>query len=76
MSKAAVSIRKGLVEAIRYAQGEVSRDKYRVHVPKRLDVRAPLGAGETATGRSCPRLPSGHQARAAGCTEGPACRLI
>lgn len=40
MSKAADSIRKGLEEAIQYARGEAALSKYRVHVPKQVDVRA------------------------------------
>ena len=39
MSKAAAGIRKGLKEAIQYAQGRASK-AYRVHVPEKVDVRA------------------------------------
>jgi len=40
MSRAAVSIRKGLAQAVRFAKGRASRKEYRVHVPARVDVRA------------------------------------
>lgn len=41
MNKAvANSIRRGLEEAIAYARGEADDSRYRVHVPKRIDVRA------------------------------------
>ena len=41
MNKAlAKSIRRGLEEAIAYARGEADDSQYRVHVPKRIDVRA------------------------------------
>jgi putative transcriptional regulator len=40
MSKAADSIRKGLKEAIQYAQGRASKSAYRVHVPEDVDVKA------------------------------------
>jgi putative transcriptional regulator len=40
MSKAGDSIRKGLNEAIRYAQGRVPKTAYRVHVPAHVDVKA------------------------------------
>jgi putative transcriptional regulator len=39
MSKAANSIRQGLEEALAYAKGRVSKKTYRVHVPKRVDVK-------------------------------------
>lgn len=41
MSKAvAKSIRRGLEEAVAYAQGNANTKKYRVHVPDDVDVRA------------------------------------
>jgi putative transcriptional regulator len=40
MSKVADSIRRGLEQAVAYAQGEADERKYRVHVPQRIDVRA------------------------------------
>ncbi len=40
MSKVANSIRRGLEEAVAYARGEARGETYRVHVPKRVDVRA------------------------------------
>ncbi len=40
MSRAANRIRKGLEEAIRYANGRASRNTYRVHVPKHINVKA------------------------------------
>lgn len=40
MSRAGVSIRKGLEQAISYAKGRASRKAYRVHVPAHVDVRA------------------------------------
>jgi putative transcriptional regulator len=41
MSKTvAKSIRRGLEEALAYARGEADIDKYRVHVPQQIDVRA------------------------------------
>ena len=40
MSRAADSIRKGLKEAIDYAQGRAPKSAYRVHVPEHVDVRA------------------------------------
>jgi putative transcriptional regulator len=41
MSKSvANSIRRGLEEALAYANGKADKSKYRVHVPQRLDVRA------------------------------------
>ena len=36
----AESIRRGLEEAVAYARGEADEGRYRVHVPKRIDVRA------------------------------------
>jgi len=41
MSKAvANSIRRGLEQALAYSRSEADRSKYRVHVPRRIDVRA------------------------------------
>lgn len=40
MSKAVNSIRKGLKEAIRYADGTQAARSYRVHVPEQMDVKA------------------------------------
>lgn len=41
MSKVvAGSIRRGLEQALAYSRGEADVSKYRVHVPKRVDVRA------------------------------------
>jgi len=41
MSKSvADSIQRGLEEALAYARGEADVSKYRVHVPKQIDVRA------------------------------------
>ncbi len=38
--RVAGSIRKGLEEALAYARGKADRSAYRVHVPKRIDVKA------------------------------------
>jgi putative transcriptional regulator len=40
MSKGAVSIRKGLEQAIRYAKGDAAKAAYRVHVPAHVNVKA------------------------------------
>lgn len=40
MSKIADSIRRGLQEAVAYAKGEADKDSHRVHVPKKIDVKA------------------------------------
>ena len=40
MSKVADSIRRGLEEALAYAQGEADESRYGVHIPERIDVRA------------------------------------
>jgi putative transcriptional regulator len=40
MNKAVTRIRKGLEEAVRYANGRASRNGYRVHVPEHIDVKA------------------------------------
>ena len=42
MSKVGESIRKGLEEAVLFAQGK-ARKGYRVHVPERVDVKAIRG---------------------------------
>lgn len=39
MTKASVSIRKGLEEALRYAEGGGGEPDYRVHVPPHVDVK-------------------------------------
>jgi putative transcriptional regulator len=38
--RVATRIRQGLEEALAYARGEADKSKYRVHVPRRIDVRA------------------------------------
>ena len=43
MANVAASIRRGLVQAVAYAEGTVDKRRYRVHVPKRIDVRAIRG---------------------------------
>lgn len=40
MSKVADSIRRGLKEAMVYAEGTADESVYRVHVPERIDVKA------------------------------------
>lgn len=40
MSKVADSIRRGLNEALAYAEGKADVNAYRVHVPERIDVKA------------------------------------
>jgi putative transcriptional regulator len=40
MSKVADSIRQGLKEAVAYAQNKADKSAYRVHVPKKIDVKA------------------------------------
>jgi putative transcriptional regulator len=40
MSKVADSIRRGLQEALVYAEGKACERAYRVHVPERIDVKA------------------------------------
>lgn len=40
MSKAADSIRRGLEQAVAYAEGKADERPYRIHVPKTIDVRA------------------------------------
>lgn len=40
MSKVADSIKRGLKEALAYAEGKADQNAYRVHVPERIDVKA------------------------------------
>ncbi len=40
MSKVADSIRRGLQQAVAYAEGKADTNAYRVHVPERVDVKA------------------------------------
>ncbi len=40
MSKAGLSIRRGLEQAVRYASDRTPRKTYRVYVPDHVDVRA------------------------------------
>ncbi|MBM3546769.1 MAG: helix-turn-helix domain-containing protein [Alphaproteobacteria bacterium] len=40
MSKVADSIRRGLKQAVAYAEGTADKGRYRVHVPADVDVRA------------------------------------
>lgn len=40
MSKVADSIRRGLNEALAYAEGKADANAYRAHVPERIDVKA------------------------------------
>jgi putative transcriptional regulator len=40
MSKAADSIRRGLKEAVAYAEGKADERAYRIHVPQKIDVKA------------------------------------
>jgi len=40
MSKVADSIRRGLNEALAFAEGKADANAYRVHVPERIDVKA------------------------------------
>ena len=40
MSKVADRIRRGLQEAVAYAEGKVDEGAYRVHVPATIDVKA------------------------------------
>ena len=39
MSKVADSIRRGLKEAVAYAEGKVDESAYRIHVPEKIDVK-------------------------------------
>jgi putative transcriptional regulator len=40
MSKVADSIRRGLQEAVAYAEGKADENAYRIHVPAKIDVKA------------------------------------
>lgn len=40
MSKVADSIRRGLQQAVAYAEDKADTNAYRVHVPERVDVKA------------------------------------
>ena len=40
MSKIGDSIRRGLEEAVSFAEGRAEKAKYRVHVPAKVDVKA------------------------------------
>ena len=40
MSKVADSVRRGLREAVAYAEGKADASGYRVHVPAKIDVKA------------------------------------
>jgi putative transcriptional regulator len=40
MSKVADSVRRGLKEAVAYAEGKADESGYHIHVPKRIDVKA------------------------------------
>ncbi len=40
MSTVAESIRRGLEQAVAYAEGTADASAYRVHVPKQIDVKA------------------------------------
>lgn len=40
MSKAAHSIRRGLAEALAYAEGTADMSRYGVHIPSDIDVKA------------------------------------
>ncbi len=40
MSKVADSIRRGLQEAVAYAEGKADANAYRIHVPEKIDVKA------------------------------------
>lgn len=40
MSKVADSIRRGLKEAVVYAEGKADNRSYRIHVPRKIDVKA------------------------------------
>jgi putative transcriptional regulator len=40
MSKVADSIRRGLREAVVYAEGKANENAYRIHVPEKIDVKA------------------------------------
>ena len=40
MTKIAGSVRRGLKEAVAYAEGKADKRAYRIHVPKKIDVKA------------------------------------
>ena len=40
MSKIANSIRRGLKDAVAYAEGKADKRAYRIHVPAKIDVKA------------------------------------
>jgi putative transcriptional regulator len=40
MSRVADSIRRGLKEAVAYAEGKADERGYRIHVPEKIDVKA------------------------------------
>ena len=40
MSTVAESIRRGLEQAVAYAEGTADTNAYRVHVPEQIDVKA------------------------------------
>jgi putative transcriptional regulator len=40
MSAVAESIRRGLEQAVAYAEGTADTNAYRVHIPERIDVKA------------------------------------
>lgn len=40
MSKVADSIRRGLQEAVAYAEGKADANAYRIHVPEKINVKA------------------------------------
>jgi putative transcriptional regulator len=40
VSKVAQSVRRGLEEALAYADGKVDKSRYRIHVPENIDVKA------------------------------------
>jgi putative transcriptional regulator len=40
MSKVADSIRRGLKQAVAYAEGKADESAYRIHVPEKIDVKA------------------------------------
>ena len=40
MSKVADSIRRSLKQAVAYAEGKADKSTYRIHVPKKIDVKA------------------------------------
>jgi putative transcriptional regulator len=40
VSKVAQSVRRGLEEALAYADGKADKSRYRIHVPENIDVKA------------------------------------